>query len=457
MKLIHSAGALSLSALILSGCDVLNDIPQGLGYLAKNNCSAVFVAGQDLKETKDLFVSPEVAPYDILTITDVDVAAGTVSSRDILFGQKNLHVAMHRPGFGCVLQYEATAAELDAQTPEFLYSDTLPSDQVWPAGSAGMAPRTDIAVDYDAIDTAIDNGYEPLDEKVTTSIAVVYKGQLIAERYRPTYGPFTPILGWSLTKGVTSTLVGILSDDGLLDVNDRANIDEWIGTDKESITLNNLLQMAHGLQYEETSRGENADQGRMVFDSPSQADYMIARPLAEVPGTVYNYATGSTALVAYLAQNAMGGALGDAYEFYQTELFQKLGITTSVFEHDTTGYFLGGSALNMSARDWARFGQLYLQNGEWNGERILSQDWMNYALAPSSAQPTFGASVWLNTNQERWPTLPADAFGFNGHQEQMIMIVPSKDLVVVRTGFTYGGEEIGGQIELVAEILLALP
>jgi len=452
----RAALALSLSALTLTGCEVLNDIPQAHGYIAKIDCSNIFISNQDPEESLKYFVFPEVSPINIVAQVNVDEEAGTVSSRDFLYGDKNKSVAVYRPGFGCTVMHDLSIQQLDDQTPDFLYTLTLPSDELWPHGTAGIADQNNNGVNYQAIETAIDNAFSPTEEKLTTSVLVIHQGKMIAERYREGFGPTVPVLGWSMSKSVTSSLVGVLSDAGALDVNASAPIDEWIGTDKEIITIDNLLQMAHGLKYSESSRGENADQAKMLYLAPSHADYMVERPLEVEPGTLYNYSTGSTALVSRVVQDAVGGSLSDAYEFYQTEFFHRIDIATAIVEHDTAGYFVGGAGVYMSPRDWARMGQLYLQNGIWNGDIILSQDWLNYAISPSVPNETIGASIFLNTNQQTWPSLPEDVYAFLGHNEQMVMIIPSEELVVVRTGTTFGGAEVSQKELLVATIIEAL-
>ncbi|PCJ42272.1 MAG: hypothetical protein COA99_08435 [Moraxellaceae bacterium] len=448
---------LSISAIIASGCDVINDIGQGNGYAAKNICSNMFISGQDKKETMKKFVGPEISPLSLIWLVQTDEQAGLVHVADLLTLNKNRSEAVYRPGFGCTIQHELTIEELDAQTPDTLYSVTLSDNETWPFGSAGLAPQSNANIDYQAIDQAIDVGFTPVEEKQTTSIVVAHQGKLIAERYRDSFGPAVPVLGWSMSKSVTSTLVGLLSDQNILDANDSSLFSEWAGTGKSDITISNLLQMAHGLQYDESSRGENADQAKMLYLTPNHSQYMIERPLVEVPGTVFNYSTGATGLLARLVQEAVGGSLSDAYEFYQTQLFHKIDITSAVIEHDTEGYFVGGASVYMSPRDWARMGQLYLQKGTWNGEEILSETWVDYALTPSSTNDIFGASIWLNTEQKRWASLPADAFAFMGHNEQIVLIIPSVELVVVRSGFTFGGSEVSQIETLVASIVQALP
>jgi len=451
---------LPLTTLLLSGCGILTDIESGLAYAALSVCSDTFISQQDPSESADYFTGPKVDPLPLIWKIEVNADSQTTHASDYIFGDLYAADAVFRPGFGCTLMYDKSIEELDNQTPDTLYKLTLPENIRWPHGSAPIELQAQHnSVDHQAIADAITVAFEetPDRQNQTTSIIVIYQGELIAERYRDGFNKATPVIGWSMSKSITSTLFGILSDRNILELDTSSLFAEWMGTEKEIITLNNLLHMTHGLEYEETSSGPRGSAALMFYLNPSHSQFMLDLPLVEKPGTLYNYSSGATALLSNVIQDTVGGSLGDAYEFYQTQLFHRIDIASAIFEHDNSGYFVGGASAFMTPRDWARFGQLYLQEGVWNDDVILSPEWMDYALTPSPANDTFGAHVFLNTDQKRWISLPADSITFLGTNEQVIFIIPSKELVVVRTGYTRGGEETSQKERLAASIVQALP
>ncbi|MDX1696468.1 MAG: serine hydrolase, partial [Ketobacteraceae bacterium] len=329
--------------------------------------------------------------------------------------------------------------------------------QYWPHGTAGVWPVRRAGIDYAAIDRALDAAFEPAPDykKQTAAVAVAYDNRLIAEKYADTVNKNSRLLGWSMTKSFTATLIGMLHERGLVNIKSSPGIPEWEGTNKDTITIENLLHMASGLEFHEESTGPDRDLSVMLHAREHFAGFVIDRPLIAEPGTAFNYSTADSMLLASIAQEALGGAMGDTYHFIYENLFEPIGITDAVLEFDTAGYPGGGSYLSMKPRDWARLGLLYLNRGDWFGRRVFSAEWAEYATSPSPANDKYGAQIWLNTNRERWRSLPEDTFAFLGHQEQSVFIIPSRKLVVVRMGYTFGGD---GEIEqLVSSIVRALP
>jgi len=180
------------------------------------------------------------------------------------------------------------------------------------------------------------------------------------------------------------------------------------------------------------------------------------RALEHTPGTHFNYNTGDANLLANIVQNAAGGSLQEAYNFFQTELFHKIDIRSAIIEFDATGQFVGGAYAFMTPRDWARLGQLYLQEGNWKGEQVISSEWVNYVTSPSPVTDEYGGQLWLNSNGIDWPNVPHDAYYFAGHQGQRVVIIPSEKLVIVRTGVTEDYDYIGLDA-IISEVIAALP
>lgn len=450
-------------SLNLSGC-IINDIPSGTGYTASNMCTGVFLSGIDEDRMANDYIATEVAPLPMIWEIDVDDEAKKVTVWDRIFRDRFEQTAVYRDGLGCSLIGTKSVDDLMAQVPDALLNIELPGFLPWPHGSAGVYPIRPRNVDIDAVNSAIDQAFLEDREalKNTVAVAIVYDGKLIAERYADGFTAQTPIIGWSMSKSVTSALIGIQKGWGMLDVTDDALFDEWIGTDRDAITIENLLQMSSGLDYLEASTGDQPDQALLLYSNDDHAAFMLSKELAHEPGTVWNYSTGDTQLLSKIVQDNVGGELKDSYAFIQQELFHKIDIAHAVAEYDPSGTFIGGARMAMPARDWARMGQLYLQDGVWNGEQILPQGWVDYATTPASTNSSYGAQIWLNTNLSMWPDLPLDTYGFRGYQGQNVIIVPSKKLVVVRMGYTFSvnidpnAAPVEPTEQLVAEVIAAI-
>lgn len=433
-----SVASLLILCLILPGC-IIKDIQPGNGYSAKNICTGMFVSGIDRRAMANDYVAPEVDPLHLVWEIDVNRCRKTVTVQDIFFKDYYATTAIYREGLGCTCLIGKTRRQLMQQIPDNPPVLTLPDHLPWPHGSAGIHPEMPADVDIAAVKAAIDESFweDAETPRQTVAVAVVHGNKLIAEQYADGFTPFTPILGWSMSKSVTSMLVGIQTGMGLLSVADPAPFEQWYGTPKADITIEHLLHMSSGLEYYEESRGENNNLADMLYSNEDYAQYMINRDLKHPPGTVWNYSTGETMLLSKIVQDNAGGTLADAYSFIQEELLHRIDIANAVVEFDPSGTFAGGAGFIMPARDWARLGQCYLQDGLWNGARVLPEGWVDYSLTPAPTNASYGAQIWLNGNRQTWPELPPDTISFLGHNCQRVVIVPSCDLVVVRMGYTF--------------------
>lgn len=442
--------------VLLTGCDKIKDIPVGTGYAAKQICSSLFVSELPRNTVIHRFVAPQLQQLPLLWNIQVDTDNKTVSVRDNVFINQNLNVAYYREGFGCTLLHDATPDQLDAQLP--LRYPPLPSaDAPWPLGDGEVVTDAP-GIDYARLDAAIASAFVQASPNPanTLAIVVVHDGRLIAERYALGADRHSRLVSWSMAKSFTATLIGLLQDRGMLDVTEPAPIAEWAGTDKASITLTHLLHMAPGLRWSETDQGPTPDRGRMLFTQPDHAAFYLQQPLIAEPGTTFNYSTGVTALLARIVQDQTGGSLQDTYRFMHESLFAPLGINDAVLEFDTVGNPVGGASLYITARDWAKLGLLYARKGNWFGEQLLSENWIDFALTPSPANPGYGAQIWLNHDLKMWPYLPADSFAFRGFHQQIVLVVPRYDLIVVRQGVTFKPEHFDLQ-GLVTGIIASLP
>lgn len=388
-----------------------------------------------------------------------DDANKSVTVSDIVFGNSFAATATYREHIGCTLlsqQTESSALAIIRQQVIPVAVEPLPPGE-WPHGSGGVTSDIPASVDMQAIQQTVDAAFTENypGQRNTTSFLVIYKDKLIAEKYAFGVTPETPVLGWSMTKTVTGMLIGLLHEQGAIDINAPAPIAEWQGSDKANITTTNILHMASGLDFDEGYEGLS-DVSLMLYRRANMAGYASSRPQTSTPGSTFNYATGDALLLSRIVTNSVGGDLQSAYDFYQRELFHPLDIRSAFIEFDASGTFVGGAYGYMTPRDWARLGLFYLNRGEWNGQQILSKKWVDFAFTPSPAAENYGVQLWMNTNGAEWPELPTGIYHFSGHQGQEILMVPEHDLVVVRTGVTEEDRDIG--IEAFMQgILRALP
>ena len=267
-----------------------------------------------------------------------------------------------------------------------------------------------------------------------------------------------------MAKSVTAFITGILVKDGKLDPMAPAPVPQWREKEDDpraAITLDQLLRMSSGLKFNETYSA-NTDVTQMLSNEEDAGGFAASMPLEGEPDTIWSYSSGTTNIIAGINRRAVGDTLQAAYEHSQRRLFRPLGVRSAVIETDANGTFIGSSYMYASARDWARLGQLCLQDGVWEGERILPEGWIEYVTTPTKTEPLnmYGAQFWLNRNpndpeaKRLFPSLPEDAYYFGGFQGQRVLVIPSKDLVITRFGFTPNGND--GVEELAAAVIAQL-
>lgn len=296
------------------------------------------------------------------------------------------------------------------------------------------------------------------------AIVVVKDGQVVAERYAPGVGIDTPLPGYSVSKLVINALAGILVGQGRLHLDTPAPVAAWAASDdpRHDITLDNLLRMTSGLAIEEKDSGLDPV-SRMLFTEPDMAGFAAQSPLEHKPGSVWQYTSGNTLVAARIITNAVGGTEADVLNFARSELFGPLGMHTAVVETDAVGTPVGSTFILASARDWARFGLLYLNDGIVGGRRLFPEGWVSYTRRPT-LDTDYGAGVSTNTGSNAAAKgrirarMPPDAFYASGRLGQRIYIMPSQQLVVVRFGFTESPDfDIAGDLRLIRELNVALP
>ena len=410
------------------------------GYSAKQMCTCVFVSQRDKQDvdTSDLADFPFK-----LAGNKVDYQDSSVTTSIWGMAKKK---AIYRKGVGCTLINDISEQQLRSQSftipvPPLQNTDTI----VWPNGDK-IVDTFPLAINKNRLEVAVDNAFtEPYPGKKqrTRAVIILYNDQLIAEKYAPGFDKNTKMYGWSMAKSFTAALIGTLVQQNKLNVMQPAPVAEWSDANdpRHAITIENLLQQTSGLDFLEdyTKAG---DVTNMLYKEDDMAAFTARHELAHTPGTVFNYSSGNSNILSRIVRQTVGEENYAAYPF--NALFYKIGMFHTVFEPDASGTYVGSSYINATARDYARFGLLYYNDGIWNGERILPEGWVKQtSTSPESNKiKNYGYQFWLNgfdkenPLQRKYPDVPADMFYCDGYAYENIYIIPSKRLVVVRLGLT---------------------
>jgi CubicO group peptidase (beta-lactamase class C family) len=407
----------------------------GAGYTAKIVCSNVFIAARDPLEV--LKTDVQAPGHPLLRLMRVSVDRRQHVVRAGLLGFVGSGLAVFRPGVGCTAVPDGKLQALRGNDPAPpLHSASAENSNVdalaaWPMGDADVQqPDTGIGrVINDA----------SLAGPGMRAVVVIHKGHLIAERYADGFDRHTPQLGWSMTKTVTAGLVGILVKDGRLTLDQSAGL---AGGGREQVRIADLLAMSSGLEFNE-GYGAVSDVTRMLYLEPDMAAFAGSKPLVHGIGDTWSYSSGSAVIVARAFQDAAGRG---AVAFAKTRLFDALGMKSAIMETDETGTLVGSSYMYATPRDWARYGQLLLQGGMWQGQEILPRGYVAMMVSPVGASGgEYGHGfLWRWATHSDKPgqnpdgplSIPADTFWMLGHDGQFAAIIPSQDLVIVRMGLT---------------------
>jgi CubicO group peptidase (beta-lactamase class C family) len=426
-------------------------LPIITAFAAKGMCSSIFLADK----------SPErVAEEDLsffpirLAKCKIDYGEKSVTAKVLGLAKRK---AVYREGLGSVIVLDKSEEELMAESfsiPDPGYNqDTIP----WPLGDV-LPDKLPEGVDYERLhailDEAVDKaGEEPF--KKTLGVAVVYKEALIGENYLEGYDAWTKFHGWSMTKTVTGAMAGALVGEGRLDMTATTGLPEWSGDDRKKITIENILHMSSGLDWVE-NYFTISEATVMLMQSDDMFASVTAGALAYEPGSHWNYSSGDANLLSGLLRRAIGDKeeyLGYAY----TRLFHRLGMLNTVVETDASGLFVASSYSYGSTRDWARFGLLFLNEGIFAGDTVLSPDWVQYMRTPAPAsQGKYAATFWLveDDPERALVDVPEDVYFADGFLGQRVYIIPSKELVVVRMGYSLSNFNVN---DFLREILATLP
>lgn len=397
------------------------EVATGIG--ARLACSMHFVMGQNEAQiADDIKVYSPILSY--LTY-EFDEENKTASAQ--IAGIKR--TATWQPKMGCAMTYDGH------ERTQIEWPRMYTQKAAWPQGYEVETIDSGLQAKLDTM-LATDNelGMD------TRALLVVHKGQIVAEAYAEGYNEDSLFLGWSMAKSVTSLLTGWMVQQGKMNVLEMGLFPQWQHDERRTISIMNLLQMTDGLAYDETYKpGETAP--AMLFQAADPVQYMVNLPLRHTPGEHYNYSSGSTNLLMHLIQQRLGkGDPNAAVNIMAHDFFRPLGIKSFVFESNNQGVLMGSSYMYANARDWAKIGQLMLNEGHLNNFYVVTPEWIRESTQPNASanQQNFGYNWWLNQPQIRWPSLAPTAYSAKGNREQRIMVLPDNELVVVRLGWSAG-------------------
>jgi CubicO group peptidase (beta-lactamase class C family) len=428
----------------------------GAGYKAKILCTAVFACRREMdpQRADEVFADS----YWILRPFRARLDAASESVSASFFGLVP-RTAVYRVPYGATL--------LSADTPLVtLPAGVLADARIVPSGSAPVettgtmpAAATGEVRDHtglvrnqmprprltsDRVARVVERAFDEPDQRRlrrTHAVIVIQDDEIVAERYARGVTVDTPLPGWSMTKSVLNALVGLLVVEGRLRLDDRELFASWRLPDpRAAITIEDLLRMRSGLQFSESYSNPWSDVLHMLFTCGDCAAYAASRPLAAPPASVWAYSSGTTNLLSALVRRTVGESEYGSWP--RRMLFDRIGMRSAVLEPDASGTFVCSSFMVATARDWARFGQLWLSRGAWERDQILPGWWIDFSTTPTSQSPEgrYGAHWWLKLQPEMGGSgpeasaIPGDAFFAIGHEGQTLTVIPSRRLVVVRMG-----------------------
>jgi len=425
------------------------------GMAAKTMCSCVYV----MDRAPESVVQNELTVFPGLSSATFEFIDSSAVVAKFFWETRK---AIYRKGLGCTLLAERSESEVRGQTPALPGSPPFDADTVdWPLGNRVMDSAL-VGVNYSLIQAAIDTAFtetNPEKPKNTLAVIVVYDGKIVGERYAEGVTAKSPLMGWSMTKSLTNALVARLALEGKLKIDEPAPVSEWQNDERKEITLNNLLQASSGLEWNE-SYFTPGHFHNMFMHSDDKGTYAASQKLKYPIGSHFEYSSGTTNLLSRIVRQKVGDANYPRYA-YDT-FFYRIGMHHTLIEPDASGTFVGSSYGYASARDWARFGLLFLNDGMLNGERMLPEGWAAYSSTPAPAAPIgeYGAQFWLNAGSKDDPSLcyhpgiPNDEYGAEGFEQQNVFIIPSSKLVIVRLGISHHGFDMTG---LTQRVISALP
>ena len=423
IKRILLALLVIIAGIVLLNYPKLNIIS---GFAAKNMASNRFIAARTVESVT---VNDHNVP--MIKFADVEVHEDEVAAT--VYGLME-RKSVCSDGLGCVLinddfdineiNYKPNRTKIENGLP-FPYGNNDPMDTIFEN------------IDYQQIEKAVDGAFENAEVQKTRIVLVAYKNHILVEKYVDGFNKDTPILGWSMTKSVLATIYGILQHQGKIDMDYRPfkelDLTGLLGKDpRDLIPLDDLLRMQSAMEWNE-DYNSISDVTKMLFMASDMTKSQINTAYTLDSPRVWNYSSGTT--------NLLSGILRKQFKSHQaylnfpySALIDKIGMHSMIIETDMAGNFVGSSYGWANTRDWAKFGILHLNKGHWNGEQLFGPEWIDYITKPTAqSDGTYGAHWWLNA-KGKYPDVPRDLYSANGYQGQYVFVIPSKNLVIVRTG-----------------------
>lgn len=426
-KFLKYFGLLLLAVLIYVGFTTYPKLDILSGFAAKSVASGHFIDNRPLE-----IIQQGDNDIDMVRLAKLEVDKESKFATASVYGLKK-RKAVYREGLGATLVTD----DFDETQPYLVPKRTkIENNLPFPYGNLEPKDTVFKEVNYGKLQKAVADAFDKpgFKTKRTRALLIIYKDQIIAEKYENEFTKNTKFLGWSMTKSITSTYFGILQKQGKIDINKPAPIVEWANDSRSKITLHNLLQMNSGLEWEE-DYGKISDVTKMLFLAEDMSKVQLEKPAAFEPNTHWNYSSGTTNLLSGILRSHFK-TQQEYLDFWYASLIDKIGMHSMLIEPDMAGNFVGSSYGWATARDWAKFGLLYLHKGNWNGEQIFDESWAKYVATPTpTSKGSYGGQFWLNAGG-KYPDVPKDMFYCSGFQGQKVIIIPSHELVIVRFGLT---------------------
>jgi hypothetical protein len=395
------------------------------GFSAKSMASGHFIdnRSQEIIENGDNDI-------DLIDLATNSINESGEYATASVYGLKE-RKAIYREGLGATL----ISDDFDETKPYLIPKRTLINNNLpFPYGNLGSKDSVFNNIDYAKLNAAVANAFDKKGkiDKRTRSLLVIYKDKIIAEKYATGFSKSSKILGWSMTKSITSAMFGILEKQHKLNIYAPAPIPEWANDERKKITINDLLHMNSGLEWEE-KYDKICDATEMLFQAEDMTRSQLIKPAIFKPNTHWNYSSGTTNLLSGILRKQFK-THQEYLDFWYSSLIDKIGMNSMILETDMLGNYVGSSYGWATTRDWSKFGLLYLHKGNWNGEQIFDESWAKYtATATNTSNGDYGGHFWLNSG-EKFPDVPKDMYYCGGFQGQMVAIIPSLDMVIVRMG-----------------------
>ncbi|WP_405563994.1 serine hydrolase domain-containing protein [Polaribacter sp. Asnod6-C07] len=393
------------------------------GYSAKNTASSVFLANRSLEFTDktDNNFSPINLATDLVK-KDKNIASSSVFN---LLTRK----AIYKEGLGAVL----TLTKED-ETEAYLVPKRAKSDNItpYPYGNAEQKDTVFANINYDKLNQTVASVFG---KNQSRAVVVIYKDQIIAEKYADGFTKDSRILGWSMTKSIMSTVFGVMQHQNKLKITDKAPIDSWQNDERKNISIHNLLQMNSGLEWDE-NYNEISDVTKMLFLERDMTKMQAEKPLTGKINASWNYSSGTSNLLSGIVRNQFK-THQEYLDYWYSDLIDKIGMNSMVLETDLAGNYVASSYAWATPRDWGKFGLLYLHNGNWNGTQIFAEDWSDYVATPTlTSNGSYGAQFWLNA-EGQMKDVPKNMYFADGYQGQRVYVLPDQDLVIVRMALSW--------------------